>query len=72
MFSYLNLQLQLFSLQIMHCDNTFSAKGLALDARLLTTMIGTIASYLLIAIQFLITSHSCDGKTAINVTRAIF
>ncbi|XP_011880425.1 PREDICTED: uncharacterized protein LOC105568954 [Vollenhovia emeryi] len=63
-------ELQLFSLQIMHCDNTFSAKGLILDARLLTTMSGSVTTHLLILIQFLITSHSCDGKTTFNVTQA--
>jgi len=32
---------------------------------------GTITTYFLILIQFLITSHSCDEKTAIDVTHAI-
>ncbi|XP_011691366.1 PREDICTED: putative gustatory receptor 28b [Wasmannia auropunctata] len=31
-------ELQLFSLQLMHCDNTFSAKGLSLDATRLTAV----------------------------------
>ncbi|XP_011691282.1 PREDICTED: uncharacterized protein LOC105452126 [Wasmannia auropunctata] len=62
-------ELQLFSLQIMHCDNTFSAKGLNLDATLVATMTASITTYLLILIQFLIASHSCDGNTAINVTQ---
>ncbi|KAG5325781.1 GR28B protein, partial [Pseudoatta argentina] len=52
-------ELQLFSLQILQCDNTFSTKGL--------TMANSITTYLLILIQFLGTSHSCDGKTAINL-----
>ncbi|XP_071637363.1 uncharacterized protein [Temnothorax longispinosus] len=60
-------ELHLFSLQILHRDNTFSAKGLTVDATFLTAMVGTITTYLLILIQFLITSHSCDGKIAINV-----
>ncbi|TGZ50470.1 hypothetical protein DBV15_04235 [Temnothorax longispinosus] len=60
-------ELHLFSLQILHRDNTFSAKGLTVDATFLTAMVGTITTYLLILIQFLITSHSCDGKIAINL-----
>ncbi|KAG5313137.1 GR28B protein, partial [Acromyrmex insinuator] len=64
-------ELQLFSLQILQCDNTFSAKGLTVNAALLTKMANSITTYLLILIQFLGTSHSCDGKTAINVTERI-
>ncbi|KYN03741.1 Putative gustatory receptor 28b [Cyphomyrmex costatus] len=64
-------QLQLFSLQILQCDNTFSVKGFTVDATLLTKMANSITLYLLILIQFLGTSHSCDGKTAINVTEII-
>ncbi|XP_012532811.1 putative gustatory receptor 28a [Monomorium pharaonis] len=56
-------ELQLFSLQIMHHNNIFSPKGLNLDATLITTMTSTIATYVLILIQFLIASHSCDEKT---------
>jgi len=32
------LQLQLFSLQILHRENVFSAKGLIVDATLLTAV----------------------------------
>ncbi|XP_018351457.1 PREDICTED: putative gustatory receptor 28b [Trachymyrmex septentrionalis] len=60
-------ELQLFSLQILHCKNTFSIKGLTVDATLLITFVGNIMTYLLIIIQFLITLHSCDGNnTTIN------
>ncbi|XP_011705659.1 PREDICTED: putative gustatory receptor 28b [Wasmannia auropunctata] len=61
-------ELQLFSIQILHCNNTFFAKGLTVDAKLLTAMVNSITTYLLILIQFLGTSHSCDGKTTINGT----
>ncbi|XP_071638476.1 putative gustatory receptor 28b [Temnothorax longispinosus] len=61
-------ELQLFSLQTLHCKNTFSAKGLNVDATFLATMTGTIATYMLILLQFLIISHSCDEKSAINST----
>ncbi|XP_012063689.1 PREDICTED: putative gustatory receptor 28a [Atta cephalotes] len=64
-------ELHLFSLQIMHCDNIFSAKGLSLNATLVRAMMGTITTYFLILIQFLILSHSCDEKTASNVTQTI-
>ncbi|XP_018351442.1 PREDICTED: putative gustatory receptor 23a [Trachymyrmex septentrionalis] len=64
-------ELNLFSLQILHCDNTFSAKGgLTIDATLLTAMVNSISTYLLILIQFLFMTHSCDSKTnAINYTK---
>ncbi|XP_039314558.1 uncharacterized protein LOC120359749 [Solenopsis invicta] len=64
-------ELRLFSLQILHCENTFSPKGLAVDAKLFTTMINTITTYLLILIQFLGASHSCDRKFETDVTKAI-
>ncbi|XP_024878644.1 putative gustatory receptor 28a [Temnothorax curvispinosus] len=54
-------EMQLFSLQLSHCKNTFSAKGLTVDATLLTKMAGSIATYLVILIQFLFMSNSCDG-----------
>ncbi|KYM75561.1 Putative gustatory receptor 28b [Atta colombica] len=60
-------KLQLFSLQILHCKNTFSTKGLTVDATLVATMVGGITTYMLILIQFLITtSHSCDGNLTID------
>jgi len=37
-FLFYNLQLHLFSLQIIHCENMFSAKGLSIDAKLLTAV----------------------------------
>ncbi|XP_011705602.1 PREDICTED: uncharacterized protein LOC105460809, partial [Wasmannia auropunctata] len=57
------IKLQVFSLQILHRKNIFFAKGLTIDATLLTTMSGSITTYMLILIQFLITSHSCDKKS---------
>ncbi|XP_012063704.1 PREDICTED: putative gustatory receptor 28b [Atta cephalotes] len=63
-------ELQLFSLQILHHKNTFLAKGFTIDAALLTAIMSKITTYLLITIQFLNMSHSCDRKTAINVTQS--
>ncbi|KAG5328168.1 GR43A protein, partial [Acromyrmex heyeri] len=63
-------ELEQFSVQILQRKNAFSAKGLTMDATLLTAMTGSITTYLLILIQFLITSHSCDGKT-ISITEVI-
>ncbi|KYN14867.1 Putative gustatory receptor 28b, partial [Trachymyrmex cornetzi] len=63
-------ELNSFSLQILHCNNTFSAKGLTVDATLLTVMVSSVSTYLLILIQFLIMTHSCDSKTdAVNYTQ---
>ncbi|KAL6259646.1 hypothetical protein P5V15_009562 [Pogonomyrmex californicus] len=64
-------ELQLFSLQILHRENIFSAKGLSVDSSLLTAMVASITTYLLILIQFLITSHSCD-KNTINLTKIMY
>ncbi|XP_018394383.1 PREDICTED: uncharacterized protein LOC108773156 [Cyphomyrmex costatus] len=61
-------ELQLFCLQILHCKNTFSTKGLAMDATLLAAMVGGITTYTLIMIQFLITAHSCDETFGISIT----
>ncbi|XP_071563964.1 uncharacterized protein [Temnothorax nylanderi] len=55
-------EMQLFSLQLSHSENTFSAKGFTVDATLLTKMIGGITTYILILIQFLFMSSSCDGN----------
>ncbi|XP_011880396.1 PREDICTED: putative gustatory receptor 28b [Vollenhovia emeryi] len=62
-------ELQLFSLQTLHCKNIFSPKGFTVDSTLLATTVGTIAMYLLILLQFLNMSHSCDEKAAISVTQ---
>ncbi|XP_071563981.1 uncharacterized protein [Temnothorax nylanderi] len=59
-------ELQLFSLQLSHCENRFSAKGLTVDATLLTAIVGNITTYILILIQFLFMSSSCDGKSAMD------
>ncbi|XP_071638474.1 uncharacterized protein [Temnothorax longispinosus] len=61
-------ELKLFSLQILHRKNMFSAKGLILDASLLTAMVGNISTYLLILIQFLNMKHFCAKEIATNVT----
>ncbi|XP_018351445.1 PREDICTED: uncharacterized protein LOC108753948 [Trachymyrmex septentrionalis] len=53
-------ELTLFSLQILHYNNTFSTKGLTVDATLFTVMVNNVSTYLLILIQFLIITHSCD------------
>ncbi|KAG5338778.1 GR28B protein, partial [Acromyrmex charruanus] len=54
-------ELQLFSLQLLHCKHTFSAKGFNVDATFLTTMVGTITTYMLITLQFLIALYSCEN-----------
>ncbi|XP_018395913.1 PREDICTED: putative gustatory receptor 28b [Cyphomyrmex costatus] len=48
-------ELQQFSLQVLHRENIFSAKGLILDATLLVAIVSNVTTYLLILIQFLIT-----------------
>ncbi|XP_011880417.1 PREDICTED: uncharacterized protein LOC105568947 [Vollenhovia emeryi] len=63
-------ELHIFSLQILHCaQSTFSTKGLTVDATLLAAMAGSITTYILILAQFMVMSHSCDNKTANNITQ---
>ncbi|XP_076629965.1 uncharacterized protein LOC143346092 [Colletes latitarsis] len=50
----LTTELELFSVQVLQQDNTFSAKGLMIDATLLTKVVSTVTTYLLILIQFLL------------------
>ncbi|XP_018351452.1 PREDICTED: uncharacterized protein LOC108753954 [Trachymyrmex septentrionalis] len=64
-------ELQIFSLQILHCDNTFSAKGFSIDAKLLAAIASNVSVYVTILFQFRNISDSCVlGKTA-NNTREI-
>ncbi|XP_011880742.1 PREDICTED: putative gustatory receptor 28b [Vollenhovia emeryi] len=60
-------ELQLFSLQTLHGENTFSAKGLNMDATFFASMVGTITTYMLIVLQFLKISQSCNERSAINI-----
>ncbi|XP_012229371.1 uncharacterized protein [Linepithema humile] len=64
-------ELQLFSLQILHRDNTFSAKGLTVDATLLTAIVGSITTYLLILVQFMNAASICDKLPSGNATSSI-
>ncbi|XP_018369791.1 PREDICTED: uncharacterized protein LOC108765528 [Trachymyrmex cornetzi] len=59
-------ELQQFSLQILHCNNTFSAKGLTIDAKFLARIIGSIAMYVMIMLQFKFAS--CKKEMANNIT----
>ncbi|XP_076679193.1 uncharacterized protein LOC143374713 [Andrena cerasifolii] len=52
-------ELKLFSLQVLHRDNTFSAKAVTMNASLLAQMIGGVVMYLLILFQFLLNSINC-------------
>ncbi|XP_011880413.1 PREDICTED: uncharacterized protein LOC105568944 isoform X1 [Vollenhovia emeryi] len=61
-------ELQLFSLQILHGGNTFSTKAFNVDATFLTAMVGTITTHMLIVLQFLKISQSCDERSAINIS----
>ncbi|XP_011883949.1 PREDICTED: uncharacterized protein LOC105571086 [Vollenhovia emeryi] len=52
-------ELELFSLQVLHCENVFSAKWIIIDAALFKSLIGNITTYLLILVQLLYMSKSC-------------
>ncbi|KYN50241.1 Putative gustatory receptor 28b [Cyphomyrmex costatus] len=60
-------ELYLFSLQIMHCKNILSTKGLSINATFLAAMIGSVTTYILILAQFMIMAHSYDGNTESNI-----
>ncbi|XP_012229373.1 putative gustatory receptor 2a [Linepithema humile] len=62
-------ELQLFSLQVLHRDNTFCAKGLTIDMTFLTAIVGSITTYLLILVQFMDVANNCDGELSGNVTQ---
>ncbi|XP_011880394.1 PREDICTED: uncharacterized protein LOC105568929 [Vollenhovia emeryi] len=62
-------ELQLFSLQILHCNNTFGAKGLTVDAKLFAEIVGCIATYIIIMFQFKF--FSCEKEMANNITEVI-
>ncbi|XP_034178808.2 uncharacterized protein LOC117603584 isoform X1 [Osmia lignaria lignaria] len=53
-------ELELFSLQLLHCDTTFSAKMIDMNASLLAEIVGGIAMYLLILLQFLLHWVACE------------
>ncbi|KAG7188678.1 hypothetical protein KM043_008300 [Ampulex compressa] len=57
-------ELQLFSLQALHRDNLFTAKGLCMDATVLTKVVGGITTYLLILIQFMYANGSCNRNAS--------
>ncbi|KAL6259631.1 hypothetical protein P5V15_009547 [Pogonomyrmex californicus] len=64
-------ELRLFSLQILHRKNVFSAKAFNIDVALLAAIIGNITTYILILIQFQLISNSCEGKSTNNITQII-
>ncbi|XP_011880409.1 PREDICTED: putative gustatory receptor 23a, isoform B [Vollenhovia emeryi] len=64
----IKIELQLFSLQLLHGENRFSAKGFNVDATFFASMVGTITTYALILLQFLKMSQSCDETYTINTT----
>ncbi|XP_011880414.1 PREDICTED: uncharacterized protein LOC105568944 isoform X2 [Vollenhovia emeryi] len=53
-------ELQLFSLQILHGGNTFSTKAFNVDATFLAAIVRTTTTYMLIVLQFLKISLSCN------------
>ncbi|XP_011858418.1 PREDICTED: uncharacterized protein LOC105555975 isoform X2 [Vollenhovia emeryi] len=56
---HIKYEMELFSLQLLHCENVFSAKWITIDATLLKSLVGNITTYLVILIQFLYMSYSC-------------
>ncbi|XP_011875520.1 PREDICTED: putative gustatory receptor 2a, partial [Vollenhovia emeryi] len=62
------LQLKQFSLQLLHRKLAFTANGyFALDNSFLHSLIGTVATYLVILVQFQMGS-SCSSKPQCNCT----
>ncbi|KYQ52938.1 Putative gustatory receptor 28b [Trachymyrmex zeteki] len=59
-------ELQLFSLQILHRESIFSAKGVNMDATLLVAIVGNITTYVLILLQFMVMSSSCKANNILH------
>ncbi|XP_053979031.1 uncharacterized protein LOC128876581 [Hylaeus volcanicus] len=55
-------ELELFSLQVLHRDNTFSARVVTMNTALLTQMVGGVVMYFLILIQFVLSHISCKRR----------
>ncbi|XP_078053292.1 uncharacterized protein LOC144478848 [Augochlora pura] len=52
-------ELRTFALQLMHRDNRFCAKAIAMDTKLLTQILGGTIMYILILFQFLLNEAAC-------------
>ncbi|XP_039314529.1 uncharacterized protein LOC113003119 [Solenopsis invicta] len=61
-------ELKMFSLQVLHRENTFSAKGLIIDSTLLVAIVCNVTTYLLILIQFMVADHVCNKNFSTNGT----
>ncbi|XP_076544317.1 uncharacterized protein LOC117603584 isoform X2 [Osmia lignaria lignaria] len=48
------IELELFSLQVLQCDSTFSAMGLPMDATILTKIMCSISTYVVLLVQYLL------------------
>nr|XP_034178047.1 uncharacterized protein LOC117603226 [Osmia lignaria] len=48
------IELELFSLQVLQCDSTFSAMGLPMDATILTKIVCSISTYVVLLVQSLL------------------
>ncbi|CAK9827389.1 hypothetical protein ANTRET_LOCUS5085 [Anthophora retusa] len=56
-------EVQLFSLQVLHRNNIFSAKAIDVNAGLLLRIIGGIFMYIMILFQLLLGSNACKKTT---------
>ncbi|XP_076241178.1 uncharacterized protein LOC143183515 [Calliopsis andreniformis] len=56
-------ELRLFSMQLMHQDNKFTAKAITMNGSLFTQVVGGIVMYILILFQFLLNSVACLLKS---------
>ncbi|CAL7950408.1 unnamed protein product [Xylocopa violacea] len=54
-------EVELLSLQILHRNNTFTAKAIEMNASLLSKILGGISMYILILFQFLLNSVICNS-----------
>ncbi|XP_029044511.2 putative gustatory receptor 28b [Osmia bicornis bicornis] len=48
------IELELFSLQVLQCDSTFSAMGLPMNATILTKILCSISTYVVLLVQSLL------------------
>ncbi|XP_011883950.1 PREDICTED: uncharacterized protein LOC105571087 [Vollenhovia emeryi] len=59
-------ELNLFSLQLLHCENVFSTKWINMDTTLATVFIGSVTTNLAILVQFAYMSNTCEENLSNN------
>ncbi|XP_078051410.1 uncharacterized protein LOC144477555 [Augochlora pura] len=65
-------ELRMFALQVMHRDNRFCARAIAMDTKLLTQIVGGVIMYNLILFQFLLNGVACGYVKNVTENVTVF